>query len=70
MPISDYGGSEVLVSAICIYIKLLFFSNTPFFTYDFRFSLPPIRLAASAFLGLALPGEKGSWQTESKVSKN
>ena len=64
MPISDYGGSEVLVSAIYIYIKLLFFSNTPFFT------LPPIRLAASAFLGLALPGEKGSWQTESKVSKN
>lgn len=30
------------------------------------FAFPPISPAGSAFLGLALPGQKGSWQTESK----
>ena len=40
------------------------------FMYGFRLSSPPISLAASAFLGLALPGEKGSWETESKVCEN
>lgn len=31
-----------------------------------RFAFPNVTAARSAYLGLALPGEKGSWQTESK----
>ena len=51
MPISDYGGGEVLASAIDIYIKLSFFSNTPFLHVTSGFHCHQSDLLLQPFLG-------------------